>query len=77
MTKERFKSILQEEKFQAEFKRFENGVFYYSGKIKYYKDDNIRVSKYIAFEIPINKVNGKILSNTIDDMEYIQDFAML
>lgn len=35
------------------------------------------INKYVLFEIPIEKIRDKILTNIIDDVEEIYEFAVL
>ena len=79
MTKELLKEILSEDKFKGEFVKYENEILTYKSKLKFYLNDESRImtNKYILFEIPIDKVKNKILTNIIEDVEEFYEYAII
>ena len=79
MTKEFLKEILSENKFKAEFIKYENKIFTYKSKLKFYEneDSTIMKNKYTTFEIPIDSIKDKILTPIIDDVLDFYEFAVL
>jgi len=79
MTREFLKEILSDNKFKGEFVKYENGILTYKSKLKFYPNDDSRImcNKYISFEIPVDKIKDKILTNIIEDIEEFGEYAVL
>jgi hypothetical protein len=79
MTREFLKEILSEDKFKGEFVKCENGILTYKSKLKFYPNDESRImcNKHISFEIPVDKIKNKILTNIIEDVEEFCEYAVL